>query len=471
MAIIGFSKHGKGGGKGVGDYLMNPDIKGRENNPPECVRGDIDSTVDLIDSIDNKWKYTSGVVSFSEDTITPEQEEWVMDKFEEVAFAGLDKDQYDISWVRHSHAGHAELHFVTPRIELTTGKALNIKPPGKINQDTFDDLRREINHTHGFSDPDDPERQQMGKEPNHIQLKNAELKRQGVEVEPGNRESVTEYIKNQYKDGFLKDRDDVVKALEEIGCSVPRKTGKHYLTAEFEGHKFRLKGGLYERDWDKRQIEIENRAKGRRFNEPDPESAGRYGEKVKRHIENRAKFNRGRYQKAIEVEPKTHEQTNNLGERVALASYIRSQLGDGNSIEATSNQNGRTSTISGILQRDESNRGLAHHSVRQQGENPVVRESGHDRELRGRLPHHREQINDQTGTTIIERFKATIERTKQTFSRIRERIRDISNETEQATESCGDANEVTAKIDKRTLRQAQRQAKRNDPDRSFGPER
>ena len=470
MAIIGFSKHGKGGGKGAGDYLMNPDIKGRDNHPPECVRGDIDSTVDLIDSIDNEWKYTSGVISFSENNITPEQEEAVMDKFEAVAFAGLDKDQYDISWVRHSHAGHSELHFVTPRIELTTGKALNIKPPGKLNQDTFDDLRREINHTYGFSDPDDPARQQMGKEPNHVQLKNADLKRQGVKVEPGNRESITNYIKNQHENGLLSNRDDVVGALKELGCKIPRQ-GDKYITAEFEGNKFRLKGGLYEREWDKREIEVANRAEGRRFDQPDPDSARRYGKKVERHIEHRASYNRDRYKKTIELEPTPNQKAIDNGQRVPLASYIRSQLGDGNSIEAANNQNGRTATVSRTLQRNESNQRLANHSMRRQGENPVVRESGHDSELRGRLPHHREQINDQTGTTIIERFKAIVERTKQTFSRIRERIRDISNETEQATKSCSDANQVTAEVDKRTLKQAQRQAKRNDPNRSLGPER
>lgn len=476
MAIIGFSKHGKGGGKGVGDYLMNPTIKGRENSPPECVRGDVDSTVDLIDSIDNKWKYTSGTISFSEESITPEQEEWIMDKFEEVAFAGLDKDQYDISWVRHTHAGHAELHFVTPRIELTTGKALNIKPPGKLTQDVFDDLRREINHTHGFSDPDDPARQRMGKEPNHVQLKNADLKRQGVKVEPGNREAVTDYIKSQYEDGLLSNRDDVVAALKDIGCKVPRE-GKNYVTAEFEGHKFRLKGGLYEREWDKRQIEIENRAKGRRFNEPDRDSAERYGQKVNRHIEHRAKYNRGRYQKTIEMEPKPREVAYGHGERVPLAAYVRDQLGHGNYIKTASqrdaaeqNQTGRDGNRSGTLQGNEPDNGLAHRPMRtSERSDKMVRQSGHGHGIQGRILHHREQVNDKSGTTIIERFKTAIERTRQTVSRIGERLRNLSKDTRSAAGECRDAQQVTTEINQRTLSRAQRQAKRNNTDRDRGP--
>jgi hypothetical protein len=43
-----------------------------------------------------------------------------MDAFERVAFAGLEPDRYSILWVRHRHAGHHELHFVTPRVELAT---------------------------------------------------------------------------------------------------------------------------------------------------------------------------------------------------------------------------------------------------------------------------------------------------------------------------------------------------------------
>ena len=42
-----------------------------------------------------------------------------MDDFEAVAFAGLEEDQRTNLWVRHSHAGHHELHFVIPRVELS----------------------------------------------------------------------------------------------------------------------------------------------------------------------------------------------------------------------------------------------------------------------------------------------------------------------------------------------------------------
>ena len=74
---------------------------------------------------------TSGVLSWHPDEkMSEEQEEEVMDAFEQVAFAGLEADQRNILWVRHTHAGHHELHFLIPRMELSSGKDFNACPPG-----------------------------------------------------------------------------------------------------------------------------------------------------------------------------------------------------------------------------------------------------------------------------------------------------------------------------------------------------
>ena len=130
--IVGFSKHGTGDGASPINYLLNPKREGRENNPPELVRSDPKLTKNLIDALEFKFKYTSGVLSFApNEEITPSMENTIIERFEQVAFSGLQKDQYNILWVRYTHAGHHELHFVTPRVELSTGKSLNTKPPGK----------------------------------------------------------------------------------------------------------------------------------------------------------------------------------------------------------------------------------------------------------------------------------------------------------------------------------------------------
>ena len=111
--------HGTGTGSMPTHYLIRLDYPGRAENPPEVVRGNVELTRDLIDSLDTKWKYTAGVLSWHpDDAVKPEKESEIMDSFERLAFAGLEPDQYNILWVRHAHAGHHELHFVIVRSEL-----------------------------------------------------------------------------------------------------------------------------------------------------------------------------------------------------------------------------------------------------------------------------------------------------------------------------------------------------------------
>ena len=137
--LIKFTSGGRGGGAEIASYLTAADREGRGHAPPEVVRGDMDRTRELIDSIERKWSYTHGVLSFAlEDAPTKDQQEEAMDAFERLAFAGMDPEQYDITWVRHQHTegGRVELHFVTPRMELNSGKALNVAPPPAGNGPT-----------------------------------------------------------------------------------------------------------------------------------------------------------------------------------------------------------------------------------------------------------------------------------------------------------------------------------------------
>lgn len=284
--IVGFSKHGTGGGKGPINYLTDPKLKDRDISPPEVLRGNPELTRQLIDSLDFKWKYTSGVLSFApNEKITPEMERAIMDRFESVAFAGLEKDQYCCLWVRHSHAGHHELHFVTPRVELSTGKSLNIKPPGKLAQEHFDDLRSEINARYGLADPDDPDRARAHKPPSHI------LK--GGKEDIGT--ALNSIIEQRLVNGLIKSRSDVVEAIQALGINVPRQ-GKDYITAEINGKKTRLKGALYERDFDiNKAIAGASAARERDYSRPDPKASERAAQRVERHIAARTQYNQNRY--------------------------------------------------------------------------------------------------------------------------------------------------------------------------------
>ena len=67
--------HGQGDGSGPTHYLVRPDYPGRDELPPEVLRGDVETTSALIDSLDTKWKFTAGVLSWHpDDTVTPATE-------------------------------------------------------------------------------------------------------------------------------------------------------------------------------------------------------------------------------------------------------------------------------------------------------------------------------------------------------------------------------------------------------------
>ncbi|SBW05763.1 conserved hypothetical protein [uncultured delta proteobacterium] len=294
--------HGQGAGEGPTRYLVRPDYPGRDERPPEVLRGDPEQTGALIDALDTKWKFTAGVLSWHpEDTVTPEQEQRLMDDFERVAFAGLEPDQRNILWVRHVHADHHELHFVIPRVELSSGKAFNACPPGW--QKHFDVLRDLHNHREGWARPDDPARARLHT-PEHADLHKARLLRWGKIPGKDDRaeakEAVHSYLKAGIEQGHIADRVDILQALGEAGLEINR-AGKDYITVKEpeSGEKLRLKGGIYAEHWKLefpgRKNEGQDRTGPSGVGNPDPATVQRLAAEFERIVEKRAQYNRGRY--------------------------------------------------------------------------------------------------------------------------------------------------------------------------------
>ena len=251
--LIKFFPRGTGKGSGPVEYIIRKDdpITKQPRTPaPEILRGDPEITSDLIDSLDFQQKYTSGVISFApSDAPTPEQQEALMNSFEKHAFAGLEPDQYDILWVRHTHTnnGRVELHFVTPKVELTTGKSLNIAPPGW--QKYFDPMRDYWNYSLGWARPNDPERARVYS-PGKTALIEAMNQRANLKPEKDNRQLVTDVLVQQIEEGNITNRSDIINFLKKAGLEIPR-AGKNYITVldRETGERFRLKGGIYEETW------------------------------------------------------------------------------------------------------------------------------------------------------------------------------------------------------------------------------
>ena len=294
--------HGQGAGEGPTNYLVREDYPGRDAHLPDVLRGDPELTREIIDTLDTKWRFTAGALSWHpDDAVTPEQEERVMDDFEEMAFAGLEPDQHNILWVRHSHAGHHELHFVIPRVELSSGKAFNPCPPGW--QKHFDVFRDLHNHRQGWVRPDDPARARLHT-PEHADLHNARLLRWGKTPSKDDRaaakEAIHRYMQANIEQGLVRNREDVLQALAGAGLEINR-AGKDYITVKDpeSGEKLRLKGGIYAEHWKlelaDREIEGQDRAGTSGDGNFDPATVRRLESEFARIVEKRAQYNRGRY--------------------------------------------------------------------------------------------------------------------------------------------------------------------------------
>lgn len=345
--IVGFATRGQGRGAGpVGYCVKETVIQAKKeavtrNPPPTVLRGDPDATERLIDSLEFRYRYKSGVLSFAPgETITPEMEQSIMDRFESVAFAGLDRDQYNILWVRHEHAGHHELHFVTPRVELTTGKSLNICPPGRGARQSYDDFRSMINAEYGLADPDDPARERDIQHPpgdrKMVQFEGlgldglSEAKRR-IEL----RELAHSLIAKRVEVGLIRDRDSLLEQVQELGFSVTRAS-KSSITLlhpdDPDATRFKLKGAIYGAGWElESTLEAANQPRERDYSKRDPRAAERYAERVEGHIRKRAAYNRSRYAKPEQSPGEAHEVTDFVAERDLvgpLADVISRSLGD-----------------------------------------------------------------------------------------------------------------------------------------------
>jgi hypothetical protein len=303
--LIKFFRNGKGAGAGPVGYLVADKVLAYDDNRdlirdadgqpmtvtreplPEVLRGNPDRTEALIDASRHQWTYRAGVISFAAtDAPTEEQQAEVMDHFERLAFAGLDPTQYDMLWVRHTHEDRVELHFCTPRLELTSGRSLNIAPPGY--QNAFDSLRDVMNQRHGWADPMELERTQEVRD-----TIETPTRAQG-------RDELHAWLQDQISVGLITDRASMVDALADAGFVLPR-VGKAYLTAQDPdtGERWRLKGDIFHENWQADPAEREaERGTGhdpaglRRL---DGIAIGELQDRFEQHCDQREAYNRDRY--------------------------------------------------------------------------------------------------------------------------------------------------------------------------------
>ena len=292
--------HGTNSARAAADYLVGErDSAGRVRPGIEVLRGNPDQVAAVADSLEFERKHTSVVISWApDDRPTDAQIGAVLDEFERTAWAGLEPDRYAWTAVVHrEEGGGVHVHVLTARCDLETGRSLNIAPPGW--QKTFGALRDAFNHQHGWSRPDDPARARAHQPGHHAYLEASKL-RAGLEHEADPRELIRDYLLQRVEHGVVRSRADVVAALEAAGFEAPRQ-GKDYLTARDpdSGARWRLKGALYEHDFEPERLD---RPAAEPAGDRPPADPGDDGERaaaawreVARRRERRAAYHRSRY--------------------------------------------------------------------------------------------------------------------------------------------------------------------------------
>lgn len=234
MIVKFFKNSGGGSANAAMNYLL-----GKENDREgaRLLSGDPELTKRLSDSLSFQNRYTVGVLSFEEKNLPDNDKRAIMESFESSLLAGLDKDQYNMTWIEHTDKDRLELNFVIANVELTTGKRL--QPYfDRADRPLVENWKQVTNHEYGLTDPHDPDKAQAVKTLNRQNLPKAV---QQIKAQIG------QAIAHQIEQGNITDRKGVIDTLEQAGFEITRTTDKSISIKNPEGKRnIRLEGVIYE---------------------------------------------------------------------------------------------------------------------------------------------------------------------------------------------------------------------------------
>lgn len=255
---IKFLKHGKGSAAKASAYLLDQyDHKGEIRAGVQVLKGDANTFNTICESSPHLWKYTSGIIAWSKDDApTSDQINEVLSEFEKHAFAGLDQSQYHLFAVLHTDEDDSKhIHILAPRLDVQSGKSLNIAPPG--HETHFDSLRDYFNIKYQWSRPDDLLLSQMTQEPNYVAKLNAQAKKifssEDFEKLKANqfRGVLKKYVETLVLTQQVKNRADIIQHLEQLNDVDSIKQSKDFLTIKRKnGQSHRLRGDFYNEQFE-----------------------------------------------------------------------------------------------------------------------------------------------------------------------------------------------------------------------------
>jgi len=210
------------------------------DKPEEQVKvlaGNPELSKELAEGLIFENKYTVGCLTFEEPNIPEKQKYEIIQRFEDTFFAGLESNQYNISWVEHTDKGRLELNFFIPNVELSTGKRLQ-PYYDRADKHLAEGFKQVINLHYGLSSPDDPQKRQT-----------VTMNKNLPKTSKATVEAINELIRDGFESGDVSNRQEVIAFLEKYGFEIARQTEKFISIKNENGRNIRLKGAFYEQSF------------------------------------------------------------------------------------------------------------------------------------------------------------------------------------------------------------------------------
>jgi hypothetical protein len=245
--IVRVFKAGISRGESPVNYLLSDrDHTGQPRAvAPEVLEGSPDLTVAVINRIQRKHKYVSGAIAFR-DNEQPSRDQMreVIRSFKQTMCPGLGPEHFNNLFVLHRDKGNTEIHFVVPMTEMTTGKRMNIHPPGQQNIKLYEAFTQVMNHRLGYAQV----------VPAPLKLALSDFERYTVEgrQDRSNKLYLHKRLTKAIRSGQIANRAQLCDFLvEQYGVEITRK-GTDYLSMKFPGAQKakRFRGPLYRADSD-----------------------------------------------------------------------------------------------------------------------------------------------------------------------------------------------------------------------------
>lgn len=279
MIIKVFNNVGKGPSRGPINYLLGKDKNGNEREPrPAILAGSKEAVAFLIDNNHRQQKYTSGVIAFRDnERPTAKQISELYKDFRNTFLPGLNEDKAPVLMVRHLEKDNLEIHFLIAK-QTSTGKALNIAPPGAGNQRLFEDFQKVQNDKLGFK-----------------QVTPNLLKAQFDTFEKYTRKAkIGDHLIRKVKNNELNTYSDLLRHLEhDLNIKITRR-GKDYISVKMPGKEkpVRLKGPAFTPGADLKELLKQSSNQPTKLN---PDELLKVQKSLKNGVNRRAEYNHKTY--------------------------------------------------------------------------------------------------------------------------------------------------------------------------------